>query len=96
MAADEFIIQKATNEAKVDFIIFKPWDEDDFLKILDNSLKKPFEQVKFLFDDWQIADVLNSEEGPSKKYNEALDEILFYNSKLFFFCDDQNEMSGVN
>ena len=90
--ADEFIIQKATNEAKVDFIIFKPWDEDDFIKILNNSLKKPFEQVKFLFDDWQIADVLNTDEESNKKYNEALDEILFYNSKTLLFCDDQNEM----
>ena len=90
--ADEFIIQKATNEAKVDFIIFKPWDEDDFIKILNNSLKKPFEQVKFLFDDWQIADVLNADDESNKKYNEALDEILFYNSKTLLFCDDQNEM----
>ena len=90
--ADEFIIQKATNEAKVDFIIFKPWDEEDFIKILNNSLKKPFEQVKFLFDDWQIADVLNAEDDSNKKYNEALDEILFYNSKTILFCDDQNEM----
>ena len=90
--ADEFIIQKATNEAKVDFIIFKPWDEEDFIKILNNSLKKPFEQVKFLFDDWQISDVLNAEDESNKKYNEALDEILFYNSKTILFCDDQNEM----
>ncbi len=90
--ADEFIIQKATNEAKVDFIIFKPWDEDDFIKILNNSLKKPFEQVKFLFDDWQIADVLNTDDESNKKYNEVLDEILFYNSKTILFCDDQNEM----
>ena len=90
--ADEFIIQKATNEAKVDFIVFKPWIEEDFLKILNNALKKPFEQVKFLFDDWQITDAMNTDEENTKKYNENLDEIMFYNSKTLLFIDDQNEM----
>jgi signal transduction histidine kinase/response regulator RpfG family c-di-GMP phosphodiesterase len=90
--ADEFIIQKATNEAKVDFIIFKPWDEEDLLKILNNALKRPFEQVKFIFDDWQLADVVNANEEPNKNYEKTLDEFMFYNSKTLLFIDDQSEM----